>query len=220
MMQKIFVDFDDVLFNTRAFMDDLVAACAPLGVTPAQWHAAYRNRAGDVPGVHAPFTIARFAQILARAVGGDATALAQAMDDATMRDLRKYVFDDSVAFLQHFSREDMFILTYGDDAFQRARIDGCGLGALVAETFVTQSQKVEVLADYLDAHPTVAPAEVVYLDDRAVYFGPVKAQLPAVRTVLVMRPERRYDDAPTAACDVAVKDLTQESIMQISQQQQ
>ena len=201
------MDFDDVLFNTRAFMRDLVEACAPFGVTPAQWHAAYRNRAGDVPGVHAPFTIARFAPILARAVGGDATALAQAMEEATMRDLQKYVFADSAAFLRHFPRDDVFILTYGDDAFQRARVAGCGLGALVAETFVTQTQKVEVLADYVDAHPTVTPAEMVYLDDRAVYFGPVKAQLPAVRTVLVMRPERRYDDAPTAVCDCAVRDL-------------
>ncbi len=204
---KIFVDFDDVLFNTRAFMRDLVAACAPFGVTPAQWHAAYRDRAGDVPGVHAPFTIVRFAPILARAVGGDATVLAQAMEEATMRNLQKYVFADSVAFLRYFSRDDVFILTYGDDTFQRARVVGCGLGALVAETFVTQAQKVEVLVDYLDAHPTVMPTEMVYLDDRAVYFGPVKAQLPAVRTVLVMRPERRYNDAPTAACDCAVQDL-------------
>ncbi len=210
-MQHFFVDFDDVLFNTRAFMDDLVAACAPHGVTPAMWHETYASRAGDIPDVHAPFTIARFAEQLAarRDVAADAQTLQRAMEDATMADLPRYVFGDSVDFLRACAAAGaVYILTYGDDAFQRARVAGSGLGALVRDVFVTQTQKVHVLEDFLVRHGDVRAEDIVYLDDRVTYFAPVKKSLPQVCTVLVARPERRYDDAPDAATDLIAADLS------------
>ena len=209
MAKIFFVDFDDVLFNTRDFMADLIAACAPFGISPKQWRDAYRNRTGDVPGVHAPFTIERFAAVLGERTGVSAARLADAMRAIAMRDLPRYVFADSVPFLRAVGRDHAMVLTYGDTEFQMTRVRDSGIAREVAEVFVTQSQKVEVIADYLAAHPSVAPTDIVYLDDRATYFGPVKERLPEVRTVLVARPERRYADAPTDACDTVVESLAQ-----------
>ncbi len=207
MTKVFFVDFDDVLFNTRDFMADLIAACAPFGIGEGEWREAYRARTGDIPGVHKPFTIERFAEVLGNRTGVPAAQLADAMRARAMDDLPRYVFADSVPFLRAVGRNHAMVLTYGDTEFQMTRVRDSGIAREVADVFVTQSQKVEVIADYLAAYPDVAPADIVYLDDRATYFGPVKERLPDVHTVLVARPERRYADAPTDACDTVVESL-------------
>lgn len=204
---KIFVDFDDVLFSTRDFMQDLIADCVVLGIDEATWRAAYNDRVSDVPGVHAPFTPEALAASLEKRTGVAAEDIVAAMDNGAMQKLSSYVFVDSAAFLGQFAREDVFVLTFGDDAFQRRRVAESGIADLVGDVFVTQTQKVEILEEYLAAHPDVAQGDVTYLDDRPVYFAPVKERVPSVTTVLVARPERRYAEDATDACDRVVADL-------------
>ncbi len=203
-----FLDFDDVLFNTRAFVDDLIHACAPHGVSPQMWRETYAQRSSDVPGVHAPFTIVRFAQLLADRPDVSATAeeLTASMQ-SVMTKLPHYVFDDVIPVLERMPTSRTYILTYGDDTFQRTRVRDSGIAACVADVFVTQEQKVHVLTEFLRHHQTVSASQLVYADDRATYFAPVKELLPDVYTVLVTRPERRYDDAPTPYCDAVVSDM-------------
>lgn len=206
---KIFVDFDDVLFNTRDFMSDLIMDCATLGIDAATWRAAYNDRVSDVPGVHAPFTLETFAAALAKRTGTPASEIVTAMEAGAMQRLCSYIFPDSEAFLAHFAKEDVFVLTFGDDAFQRRRVEESGIARHVGAVFVTQAQKVDVLTEYLDAHQDIVPSDIVYLDDRPVYFTPVKQQLPSVTTVLVARPERRYQDGADTYCDHVVTNLTE-----------
>lgn len=117
-------------------------------------------------------------------------------------DLRKYVYDGAQEFLESLHKDDVFLLTYGDDRFQKTKVRGSGLEKHFSQVFVTQGDKVEAIIR-LRKQLGISDAEaVVFGDNRCEYFDGAKEV--GLVTIHMKRPEDSASKNPCGECQYRV----------------
>ena len=132
---KIFIDFDDVLFNTRDVKKDLISIFIDNGVSEQQfieesyWDGRY-NLKEQIISLEQKYKI-------------DGQKLRKELK-YFFEDLSKYVFDDVLPFLQKIKKENLFVISYGDKKIQTEKIQQAGIAGYFQEIVITHD-KVEAI---------------------------------------------------------------------------
>lgn len=199
---KIFVDFDDTLFHTKKFFDDLVRVFYAHGVTEAQFREAYDAIRPRDPRKQLTYLQEHFAL--------DTEDLARAFDDF-MRAARGYVFPDVDDFLSAFAREDLFLLSYATKEFQREKIARSGLEHFFRDVLITSGSKFDILSDVVREEGLVPHEAVVFIDDHPDQLGEMEQRdRDGITTLHIRRPEGRYSALSCdATCNYEVKNLVE-----------
>ncbi|PIU78964.1 MAG: hypothetical protein COZ28_02175 [Candidatus Moranbacteria bacterium CG_4_10_14_3_um_filter_44_15] len=198
---KIFLDFDDVLFNTKSFKRGLVGVFKKNGVSKKDFLATYK----DYPTItrkglkkYDPF---RQIKLLEKKLGIDG--------EKTKRDMlkflescKKFVFSDVKNFLRHFDKNELFLISYGHTGFQNKKIKHTRLSSHFAKVVVTDEMKARVVERLAKSGE-----RIVFLDDRADQVEEIKKSFPESVTFLVKRKEGRYNDSRTKYVDWEVGNL-------------
>jgi FMN phosphatase YigB (HAD superfamily) len=198
---KIFLDFDDVLFNTKAFKGGLINVFKKNGVSEKDFLKTYK----DYPTVtrkglkkYDPF---RQIRLLEKKLGIDGAK--------TERDMlkflgggEKFVFPDVKNFLRRFGKKNLFLVSYGHTGFQDKKIENCSLAEYFQKVVVTDKMKAEVIKRLARREE-----KFFFLDDRADQIEEVKKNFPQSATFLVKRKEGRYNDRRTEHIDYVIKNL-------------
>lgn len=201
---KIFLDFDDVLFNTRDFRRDMRGVFQKCGVDNVMYEStrdAEYSEASFEKGKcydferHIETLQTRYPQI-------HKEEIARQMD-IFLEDADRYVFSDVLEFLSRFPKQSLFILSFGERIFQEKKIMRSGVGSCVGTVIITQGSKTEEMQKYISNKTE----KVFFLDDRVQYMKEMKEVFPFVKTILVSRPEGRYHDARDKWCDFEVQNL-------------
>lgn len=202
---KIFVDFDDVIFNTKSFFEKLKMVYVPFGISSELFETTYeelkKERAGSWLGYSSSLHIEKLQECLSV----DVPALQKAID-SFLRDTSEFVFPDVKDFLQ-WAEENTYsvsVLSFGDLEFQTQKIHGTQLSAYFEKVIVTDKDKSQALIA-----EKISEEKVWFLDDRNHFLENVKAKIPSVQTVLVSRPEGRYADECGFGCDRQVRSLAE-----------
>jgi FMN phosphatase YigB (HAD superfamily) len=200
---KIFLDFDDVLFNTKAFKKDLIAIFKKNKVSKKDFLATYK----DYPTVtkkglqkYDPFEqIKRLKEKLS--VNGVKIKkdllhfLAKSSD---------YLFKDVKKFLQEFDKKDLYLVSYGQTGFQDKKIANCALKKYFRKIIVTDKMKAEVIKRLVGQKE-----KFVFVDDRVDQIEAVKKKFPQSLTFLMKRKEGRYFDKKNEFVDYEVRNLNE-----------
>jgi FMN phosphatase YigB (HAD superfamily) len=200
---KIFLDFDDVLFNTKAFKKDLIAIFKKNKVSKKDFLATYK----DYPTVtkkglqkYDPFEqIKRLEEKLS--VNGVKIKkdllhfLAKSSD---------YLFKDVKKFLQEFDKKDLYLVSYGQTGFQDKKIANCDLKKYFRKIIVTDKMKAEVIKRLVGQKE-----KFVFVDDRVDQVEAVKKKFPQSLTFLMKRKEGRYFDKKNEFVDYEVRNLNE-----------
>jgi len=198
---KIFLDFDDVLFNTKSFKRGLIGVFKKNGVSKKDFLATYK----DYPTItrkglkkYDPF---RQIKLLEKKLGIDG--------EKTKRDMlkflescKKFVFSDVKNFLRHFDKNELFLISYGHTGFQDKKIENCGIAKYFREIVVTDKMKAEIIRRFAGKKE-----KMIFLDDRTDQIEEVKKNFPQSITFLFKREEGRYNDKRTKSVDYKVRDL-------------
>jgi hypothetical protein len=201
---RIFLDFDDVLFNTRDFRHDLKAILQQYGVQPEVYEEtrsqAYTEAAFEKG---ACYNIEKHILTLKQECKNlDVVAATQDVMKF-LCNLKKYVFSDVVNFLHSYSKESLYLLTFGGKDFQEKKIQGSQLMHSFGTVSITQGSKAQALKRIISS------GQNYFLDDRVRYFQEIKEiQLP-ITTIFVNRPEGRYHDVKNMYCDFEVQNLNE-----------
>ena len=165
---KIFLDFDGTLLQTaNIFGPAFKSVVAVNGVMPKRVRPVeFSSVVGDGKPLLTPERYLDQFDLTPERTGECLAAI-----DTVMARVQSMLFADVEGFLAHFPAADLAILTYGDEAFQRAKIEHSHLVPKVAEVHITSSQsKCAYIADLALSMGFSATIPLVLIDDKKEYF--------------------------------------------------
>lgn len=195
----IFIDFDDVLFNTKQFKCDLQKLFLGYGIDEELFEKTYyENPFGGKKRVIYKLTehvnrISKFVELNKRKLFKDI--------DNFFASTQKYVFDDVIPFLKNNQVHELHLLTFGMTEFQNTKINNSGIGRYFKEIIIVDGPKSKYINQVLSACESGKEARAVFADDRVEFISDVKKNCSGIITILIDRPEGRYHDKPEKSCD-------------------
>ena len=205
--KKIFlIDFDDVLFNTKKFREDMIMLFSKFGVTREVFYETYK----DFPVKHRNNKLEiydpekQFRKIK-KQFNLDTEKLKKEFYKLVFHS-HKYVFSDVKKFLEKFKDEKLYIISYGKNNLQRLKIMYSGIDDCFQKIIITNESKEEAVP-ILFKNRKIEKREIFFFDDRARFVDGIKKKYPSIKTFLVKRKEGRYDDKKTKFCDFEIKTL-------------
>lgn len=201
---KIFIDFDDVLFNTNDFYESIKNIFLKNGVSEKIFLKYYKDpklsREKGIVRKYNPYKqIERISKL------GIETCKIKKDFSKLLKDAKKYVFKDGVMFLEKVKNEDLYIVSFGDSRFQKEKITGSGIAKYFKKISVADTTKAIAIRKILkNKKPKIGEA-LIFIDDRAKFLRDIKKSYPGMVTILFKSPLGRYDDEKTSYCDFEVE---------------
>ena len=203
---KIFVDFDDVIFNAKKFKQDFIRVFRRNGITRSEFENSYYTfqKKAQMEGRY--YDPKKQIEVLRRRNSIDHAKLGREVD-AFMADLEKYVFRDVSNFLENFQKKDLYLISYGHEKFQRAKIKGSGIGKFFKKIIISKNQKINIIKEIIRKDNFSSEESVILIDDRPEQLEQTEKKRKSVVTFHMCRPEGRYSDLICVAMDYEVKNL-------------
>lgn len=200
---KIFIDFDDVIFNTKHFKVDFEKIFSQFGITANIFTKNYYNYSPNKKNSPVvTYILEKHLEKINEGFSFNRLALKKSIQKF-LKDTRKYVFSDVENFLKKFSPSELFLISHGKQNFQRKKIKNTHLEDYFSTIKISGDQKSQAICPLIKK----GQERKFFLDDRVHFIEEVKKCLPEIVTILVQRPEGRYRDQKNGYCDFTVKNL-------------
>jgi FMN phosphatase YigB (HAD superfamily) len=202
---KIILDFDDVLFNTKEFRSDLKNIFLKNGVPKKVFEKCYYGSTKITKRKLEKYDVIKHIQAIEKEMGIKADNIKKEIN-GLIKNCQKYIFNDSIVFLNYFSKKNIFLISYTNTRFQNRKISRSGIKKFFRKAILTDGLKSEGIKKIKkDLKPK---KELIYfLDDRVEQIEDIKKNYPQVVTIFIKREEGRYKDKKNKYCDFAAKNL-------------
>lgn len=201
----IFLDFDDVLFNTKKFKNDYFGIFKKYGVTKEIFEECYydalinSNLKFYSPDAHIERVCGKM-PIDLKSLKRDASAFT--------KDTEKYVFSDVVPFLLNFSKKNLFLISFSKTQFQKNKIFNSTLANFFKEVHIVNEPKGFKIAQIIKkTTKALIDEDIYFIDDRIDHLSDAKNKNKVVKTILLLRKEGRYEDKKNKLCNYDAKNL-------------
>ncbi len=201
---KIFIDFDDTIFNTKKFKSDLMDIFLKNGISEKQFSKTYYDYPKKTVRGFKKYEPRKQIDILAERTETNGKKIKQDLGKL-VRSSSKYVFPDVRSFLAAFEKKDLCLMSFGKTRFQGEKIMWSGLADSFSRIVVSDRPKAEEIASVLRGKNI----KIVFIDDRLDQIGPVKKNFPNSFTFLISRSEGRYQYEKTKAVDFKIGNLNE-----------
>lgn len=201
---KIFIDFDDVLFNTRNFVADIKNIFERNGVSEEIFRKYYK----DLELKKGEKTVRKYnpyKQIERIKAQGFDMKEAEKEFSNIIRSAKNYLFRDSIKFLKEFKGDDLYVVSYGDKKFQEEKINNSGIAKYFKKIIIVDESKAVAIRKILKNKNIKKGEALIFIDDREKFLKDIKKSYPGMATFLMKRIEGRYNDERTNYCDFEVK---------------
>jgi FMN phosphatase YigB (HAD superfamily) len=199
--QKLFfIDFDDTLFYTKEFKDDLIKVFFNNGISEKQFKDSYYCVDTETRPKYSPYTQIKK---LEDEFGVDGKKLKYEFDDF-IKNAKNYLFDDSVGFLKEIRKSSNYLvlLSYGECLFQKMKIDNTDIGKSFDQIIVTDEKKLNVILGhkkinsfenvfFIEDHPEQLDGAMKKLKDQE------SKLLEKIKIIKISRREGRYSKIKT-----------------------
>jgi len=201
---KVFIDFDDVIFNTKKFSIDLKLFFNDNGVSDDLFRKHYY-----APGDDNPVKLFDPNGLFLRLEEKEKIDATKLRNDFTkhIKNLSSFVFDDVFDFLGDIGKENVFIISFGLPSFQNEKIIGAGVNKFVNGCIVTSGSKAEAIRQVMAEMKISEDEKFVFIDDRIEQIQDIKIAFPNALTFLLSRNDGRYNDSQNEYCDYSVTNL-------------
>lgn len=198
---KIFIDFDDSLFNTKKFREKLVDIFLANGVSRKDFFATYYDYPQKTSHGLKKYDPIRQIKMLNETLALNKKKLGKDLKEF-IKDTKKYVFSDVASFLEICRRKDLYLISFGYTDFQFKKIKNSGLRVAFRKMMITDNNKNITIKSFVHKEE-----KFVFIDDRIENINLIKKSFPASTTFLLKRKEGRYNDKKTEAVDFEIKNL-------------
>lgn len=207
---KIFVDFDDVIFNAKKFKEDLIHVFMKHGITRRDFENSYYtySKAAQARGMY--YNPKDQIDVLKKRSRVDHKKLNEDVDKL-MKDLSHYVFPDFYDFLDNFFKKDLFLITYGHEKYQLAKISGSKIGRHFRKTLVSKDDKINTIKKAAKRYRFSPRETIILIDDRPEQLERAEKRKKSVVTFRMCRPEGRYSNLICVYKDYEVRNLREVS---------
>lgn len=203
---KIFIDFDDVLFNTKYFSAYLKEFFAKAGIDQElfqKYYYASNDQAKDKVRLFDPnglfLRLEKYEKIDTSKIRHDF--------ETKLQDLERFVFEDATDFLAAMGKENLQVISFGLANWQQNKIKGSRIDKLVENFVTTEKPKAQEIERLLAQMKLDVEEKIFFIDDRAEHLEDVKKSFPQIITIFLCRKEGRYCDQKNEFCDYEARDL-------------
>jgi len=207
---EVFIDFDDVIFNTKKFVTDIKRAFRKYGIDEELFQKSYidypiKNKNGTIK----KYEPSKHIVILEREFEFDGRKLRADVRKIT-KNSSAYVFPDVTDFISKSGKKNVHIISYGDTDFQEEKISECGVAGLVSAIIISDKLKSDSIKKIISKETIdLSDGKIYFIDDRMEQIVDVKKAYPKITTILLKRKDGRYDDSKNKYCDFEFKNLKQ-----------
>jgi len=202
----IFIDFDDVLFNTKDFSACLKEFFAKAGIDQELFQKYYydsNDQSKDKVRLFDPnglfLRLEKYEKIDTSKIRHDFATKLQALE--------RFVFEDATDFLVTMGKENLQLISFGLTSWQQNKIKGSGIDKLVENFVITEKPKAQEIGQLLAQIKLGVEEKIFFIDDRAEHLKDVKKAFPQIITIFLCRKEGRYCDQKNEFCDWQAHDL-------------
>ena len=166
---KFIFDFDDVLFDTTTqFKEHMYKSLEKAGV-PRSVAEEYYN------GVQTNKLWLR--ELLAHFSIKEESVYEKILDES-----KNFINKKLLSLIKKLGKANCYIVTYGNNEFQRDKIKRAGIDSFFREVIVVPESKKGAIEKICDLHKN---EEVVFIDDKAKYFSNLDfVKYPNLKTIL------------------------------------
>lgn len=200
---KIFLDFDDSLFNTKKFRDGLVKVFLKNGVSRKDFFDTYYDYPKKTSSGLKKYNPNQQIRLLKKNLNIESTKIKRDLQKL-IQSTGQFVFSDVNNFLKGFRKENLYLISYGYTDFQRKKIKNCGLFGKFRNVIITDGSKNVVISRFVKRKEIFA-----FIDDRVENINCIKKYFPNSATFLLKRREGRYNDKKTKEVDFKVRSLNE-----------
>ena len=202
---KVFFDWDDVIFNTGLFVESIADIFERRGVSRDIYRETYHQArliGGDVMKV---YNFDAHTDILRQHVPDLDAAALRSEYDALFSDMRRYVFPDVELLLRDLKTQGagIFIVSFGVEKIQRAKIEGSGLSPLLTEVLVGIGHKSEMIASVSGD----SAEDAWFIDDQPKFVADVKTAFPHIGTIQMCRKDGRFANEKNPKSDFVAENM-------------
>jgi FMN phosphatase YigB (HAD superfamily) len=185
-MAKIFLDFDNTLYDNNRQQADIYAVIESLsGVAASDIRKEYLTFKRDSHSEGELYTPERLlARLEVKYAHFPVDAVRTQMAEILSRG-QEYLFPDTVEFLKSHHGTPRVLLTYGDAEWQNFKIENSGLLSHIDEVVIS-GDKHERIKERMDE----GEEEVIFVDDKPVYFEDVRKLTQSNRDVTCVQMDR------------------------------
>lgn len=183
----IIFDFDNTLFYEDPFAAKIRADFGACGIPQDVYNA---TKAGAYEGeIWRQF---RHMDLMAAHSRVPLRYLQDALD-SIVNAAHTFLYPDVMPFLQQMHEtHPMAILTFGDEKFQRMKIDGAGISGFFQDIIVTRNAWKD-----MDANMLSKGEPALFVEDNPRALEAVKARSPHITAVRMRRGHGKYADMPS-----------------------
>jgi len=186
MKIKLFIDFDGTIFDTTLLKEKSFAELRKSGFSDDELLSAYQAECLDYKFSPDDFLL-RLAKIKQFNM-----PLAKARLEKLHKEIpEKFLFADTVSFLEKIdhTKYEVNLISMGDIAFQKKKIEDAKIGEYFDHIFVTDKQKWDYLKELVGIDE-----RFILLDDRADTIKKVAEAFPKAMALEMRRKEEDHDD--------------------------
>jgi FMN phosphatase YigB (HAD superfamily) len=205
---KIFIDFDDVLFNAKKFKNDLISIFQKQGVDKEKFEKSYYTyprKNSDAGRFYYPKDQIKR---LKKDYKLDTRKLEKEIK-LLMKNLENYIFRDVYSFLMNFKKRDLILITYGHEKFQKEKIKGTKIGKYFRDVVVSRKNKLYEILELIGKNSHDLKEKIVMIDDKAECIEKIEKEMKKIKTIHIRRPQGRYSHLPCEHADYETKNLGQ-----------
>lgn len=188
---KIFIDFDDVLFETKKFVNDFDSIFIGNGISKDKIKEFSKSLSETSKCKKTPYSLEREINFFKKTIDLDYDKLSGDAE-SFMENLKKYVFSDVDSFLKSFPKKDLYLLSYGDVNFQKKKIINSGIGKYFGKIIISEDNKLDVISKIYKDYKFSKNEKIILIDDRVENLEKIEKKHREIITFLMLRPERRH----------------------------
>lgn len=198
---KIIFDFDYTLFNTSRFLDALYEKFSEHTIAKDVFHKELA-RAYDKKRIFRP---SHFLRTLAKNSHKPYKLFTEEFNSFCCS-VHAYVYSDVIPSLHILQkRHALFLLTFGDECFQRMKITGTKLVPYFTHMIITEN-----IAKDKEARIISGTQPTIFVDDNPLALTAVKRYAPHIITIRIKREEGEHIHKPSSTwVDYEIKELAE-----------
>lgn len=182
---KIIFDFDHTLFSVKNFYEVFENEFQKIGVSKKLFKETFEKaKEGEKP-----YNPEKQFQLIVQKKPEISFKEFKENFEKVLSNANDFLYPDVEPFLQKIENKfDLFLLSYGEDKFQREKIEKSGIAQFFKKVFITPDiNKVSTFKRILRKNE-----KVIFVDDNPAALSAIKKKFPKVITIRMNRGEGRY----------------------------
>lgn len=198
---KIILDFDDTIFNTGYFNEEIVNIFKKLGFSVGEYNNNYQ-KSMDLKG---DFDADLMIDLFSAKKNFDKKKT-KIKINSLIKKSKRFVYKDFFDFAVSFHKKDLILVSVGLKEIQLGKIDNSGISTFVNKISIPEKYKSDEIGLIIKQYPI---EKIFFVDDKAKQIDEAKKRFPQIVAIKMERPTGRHILPKSELVDHVVNNLSE-----------